>query len=363
MSKLNRVNFEFIRYANCWEDADLLTKALNPQAGKKVLSIGSAGDNSFSLLIKDPALVLAIDVSAVQIHLIELKKTAIANLSRMAYLNFTGFKNEVDKKNRWNTYKALRSQLPTSSKTYWNGQKKNIENGIIYGGKFENYFRIFSQKILPYIHNAETIKTLTGTKDKATQRSFYQNIWNNRRWNFLFKIFFSKRIMAWLGRDPIFLKQVDLSVGDFIFNKTENHLKSVHAQNNHILDFALEGKFENNLPHYVREENYKIIQANINKLVCQKGLIEDAFEKHGSFDYFNLSNIFEYLDHDHFLQLKKDILKGSNPNAKIAYWNLMVDRVLSENDSQLKKLKLPAEDLNADKGFFYKSFHLEKKVA
>ncbi|MBX9450241.1 MAG: BtaA family protein [Taibaiella sp.] len=49
-----KVAFDFIRYANCWEDADILLKGLHPAKGSSILSIGSAGDNSFSLLSTQP---------------------------------------------------------------------------------------------------------------------------------------------------------------------------------------------------------------------------------------------------------------------------------------------------------------------
>ena len=75
MSNLNKVNFEIIRYANCWEDADLLVKSLRAEQNKKILSIGSAGDNSFSLLTTDPELVLAIDISSVQIYFDRTQKS------------------------------------------------------------------------------------------------------------------------------------------------------------------------------------------------------------------------------------------------------------------------------------------------
>lgn len=362
MSNLKNVDFNIIRYANCWEDADLLTQALQADKNSKILSIGSAGDNSFSLLLNNPKLVLAIDISQVQIHLIELKKVAIKNLSRIEYLAFAGF-TQMDDRLRWITYNCLSKDLPTETKAFWDERKKIIENGIIFSGKFEKYFKIFSEKVLPYIHSKNTIKVLKSFKNSISQESFYLKKWNNRRWQFLFKLFFSKRVMALLGRDPVFLKQVKIPVSEFIFNKTAQHLKSVHAQNNHILDFALEGKFSENLPHYVREENYEKIRKNIDRLACHHGLLQTAFEKHGKFDYFNLSNIFEYLDNEEFTSLKNDIVAGANKNAKIAYWNLMVDRKLSSIDNTLKELFIPSEMKMADKGFFYKNFHLDIKVA
>lgn len=44
----HRARFDLIRYANVWEDAELLVAALRPGPGKRFLSIASAGDNSLS---------------------------------------------------------------------------------------------------------------------------------------------------------------------------------------------------------------------------------------------------------------------------------------------------------------------------
>ena len=38
-----RVRFDLIRYANCWEDADILCEALAPAPGRRLLSIASGG--------------------------------------------------------------------------------------------------------------------------------------------------------------------------------------------------------------------------------------------------------------------------------------------------------------------------------
>ena len=39
-----------LRYAQCWEDADVLLAALEIQPGDRCLSIASAGDNTLSML-------------------------------------------------------------------------------------------------------------------------------------------------------------------------------------------------------------------------------------------------------------------------------------------------------------------------
>ena len=55
----DRASFDFLRYANCWEDADILCEALGVRPGARVLSIASAGDNTLALLAA-PTSALAI---------------------------------------------------------------------------------------------------------------------------------------------------------------------------------------------------------------------------------------------------------------------------------------------------------------
>ena len=56
-----RADFSAIRYAQCWEDADVLVAALDPQPGHVCLSIASAGDNALALLSRGPARVIAVE--------------------------------------------------------------------------------------------------------------------------------------------------------------------------------------------------------------------------------------------------------------------------------------------------------------
>ena len=57
-----RADFSEVRYAQCWEDADVLLAALNIQPQQTCLSIASAGDNTLAMLSRAPAKVIAIDL-------------------------------------------------------------------------------------------------------------------------------------------------------------------------------------------------------------------------------------------------------------------------------------------------------------
>ncbi len=355
----SRVNFEFIRYANCWEDADILLAGLNPKAGSKILSIASAGDNSFSLLITNPSLVVAVDVNAVQLYLVELKKVCIKHFSLEESLMFLGFKASTTRKQ---LYKTIEAELSAEAKHYWDAHFEQIEKGLIHQGKFENYFQLFCKKILPWIHSKKTIAELLRLKSEQAQATFYQKHWCTWRWQLLFKIFFSKYVMGKYGRDPEFLKEVKVKVSEFIFKKAETQLQSKHAQTNFILHYTLTANFGSNFPHYLREENYERIKANIDCLKIVKGYAEEAIETYGKFDAMNLSNIFEYLDAETFSKVSTALVEGSNENARLGYWNLMVSRrISSQLSNQVHyQSELSKQLTNSDKGFFYNQFIIDQ---
>ena len=77
----NKANFDIIRYAQVWEDADLLIEALDIKPTDVVLSIASGGDNAFALLAQNPKKVYAIDLSQAQIDLCERRKEMYRTLT------------------------------------------------------------------------------------------------------------------------------------------------------------------------------------------------------------------------------------------------------------------------------------------
>jgi S-adenosylmethionine-diacylglycerol 3-amino-3-carboxypropyl transferase len=354
------VDFSIIRYSNCWEDADLLIEAFQDQQNGRYLSICSAGDNSFSLLTLNPEIVIAVDLNDTQLYLAELKIAAIKHFELSEFKQFIGI---IESSNREKVYQTiLRNQLSESAKTYWDHNLKAIQLGISNVGKFENYFKIFRKYVLRCIHSKSRIETLFQQKTSEEQKDYYQKKWNNKRWKFLFKIFFSKQIMGKAGRDPEFLKQVTIPVGEYIYQKAGNHLMSKACQENYMLQHILTGKYGSDLPHYLKEENYSTIRKNIHKIVLFKGYAQEAIKKYGPFDGMNLSDIFEYQNLDLFEEVSKELINGLQKNGIICYWNLMVPRRISSILPEVNYQKSTSEELTKkDKGFFYNQFIVDKK--
>src|SRR5688572_30539124 len=85
-----RADFSGIRYAQCWEDADVLVEGLDVQPGDACLSIASAGDNTLALLTRRPARVVALDLSPAQLACLELRVAAYRTLEHVELLELIG---------------------------------------------------------------------------------------------------------------------------------------------------------------------------------------------------------------------------------------------------------------------------------
>lgn len=356
-----KVDFSFIRYANCWEDPTLLLDAFDATPGGSFLSVASAGDNSFSLLVTNPKVVVAVDINKTQLYLTELKKIAIKHLNHNEVLSLLGF---YDSAERLNIYSKIKPFLSEECRLYWNQHSEVVDFGIVHSGKFEKYFKLFVNRILPLIHSRKTVRKFFEPKNCLEQDRYYRNKWNNRRWKFLFNFFFSKTIMGKFGRDKRFFDNVEANVSKTIYKRAEKELIKPSSANNYILRYTLTGGYENLLPHYLQKDNFEIIKANIDKLQIREGYIQNELHSGNNFDYLNLSNIFEYLDDETFRNCASGIIKNLKPNAKIAYWNLLVNRRISETfPTEVSYKESVSKELSdRDMGFFYKCFILDEKL-
>lgn len=348
------VDFSFIRYANGWEDTQLLINNLNPKAGDKIISIAAAGDNSLAFLAFNPEMVLAFDISETQLYLTELKQQAIKVLDYQDLLAFLGV---TKTKHIEKLFRQLKPYLSEGCSHYFTLNFNLIQHGIIYQGKFENYFKLFRNYILPLIHNKEKIHHLFESKSAEKQIEFYNNEWNTWRWRSLFKLFFSKFILGKFGRDPAFFNENKLPVSQTIFDLAEKHLSSTLVFKNYYLDFQLRGSYNVDLPFYLIEENYLKIKENINQLTLKKGYLTDIHPPY-KFDLANLSNIFEYMDENLFKEQVAHLSQIMNENSKMAYWNLFVPRKMEHQNPKFKSLDIEGSDLC----FFYQSFNLNQFI-
>ncbi len=352
--------FDIIRYAQVWEDAEILLKALDINEDDNILSIASAGENSISMLIKNPKTVYAIDLNDIQIIVVKFKIACYKYLDYEECMKLLGV---FECENRIELYKKIKQYLSKDVKDYFRNNMEYIANGIINVGKFEHYFKLFREKILPLIHSKKVRQELLEKKTREERIEFYNNKWNNLRWDTLFKIFFSRTVMGRLGRDKAFFRYVDVDVAEYILERTRYALTELDTSNNSYLYYIINGRYDKVLPVAYRKENFDIIKSNIDKIVVLKESVETFIERK-NIEYitkYNLSDIFEYMSEEQMCNIVRKMLTKSPSGSKIAYWNMLSNKRASKYIDELTFNEKQAESLiKKDKAFFYNQFILEE---
>jgi S-adenosylmethionine-diacylglycerol 3-amino-3-carboxypropyl transferase len=357
-----RARFDIIRYANVWEDAGVLVAALRPGPGRRMLSIASAGDNAFALLAEG-AEVVAADLSPAQLALVELKRAAVRRLAHGEALAFLGVAPDADRRH---TYEQLEHDLTGKAREFWRAHLDTVEGGVIHHGKFEDYFKLFRERVLPLVHRRATVRALLAERDAAGRERFYAQTWDNLRWRLLFRVFFSRFVMGRLGRDPEFFRYVEGSVAERILGRARYALTVLPVHQNPYIESILTGSFGQALPCWLQPETFAALKKNIDRLTLFEGPVEAAADTHrgAGFDGYNLSDIFEYMDPATSGAIYGRLLATARPGARFAYWNMLVPRRRPEAlASRVRSLDAEAKELFArDLAFFYSAFVLEEVV-
>ena len=358
-----RVRFDAIRYAQCWEDADVLLAGLRVKPGDHCLSIASAGDNSMALLAKGAGRVVALDLNATQLHCIALRREAYRKLQHSELLELMG---SLPSEQRARLYRECRGGLPAEAREFWDAHPDLIAEGIGAGGKFERYFKMFRERVVPWVHSRERVGELFEARSLPERKKFFTHTWNTWRWRLLFRIFFSRFVMGRLGRDPRFFDYVEDSVADRILARTEHALTELSPTDNPYLHWILHGTHNGALPFALRAENFEAIRTHLDKLELRQASAEEVVDGSAAgFDCFNLSDIFEYMSEPAYHGLLAKLVASARPGARFAYWNMLTPRTRPESmATKLQPCAELAERLHReDKAFFYSRFVLEEVLA
>ncbi|MDE2597003.1 MAG: DUF3419 family protein [Sphingomonadales bacterium] len=355
-----KAQFDAIRYAQLWEDGAVLCEALGPRTGGTLVSIGSAGDNALSLLTLDPARVIAADLSAAQLCAIRLRLAAWPELAHGELLELMGSRPS---RRRGELLDRVLKACNAETAVFWDSQREGV---IAWGaggvGKFERYFRLFRQWCLPLVHSRATVRDVFFPRSPMQRLEFLETRWNNWRWRTLLKVFFSRRAMGALGRDPAFFDHVDGSVPDHVARKIAQCFVDNDPRQNPYLHWILLGCHGEALPHCYEPENHALIRQRIDRLELFHGAIEDAAAQGGGVDGWNLSDIFEYMSDDGYRACYAGLVAASNPRARLVYWNMMAPRAMPAG---MAGQVTPRADIAAplamhDRAFFYSALHVDE---
>jgi S-adenosylmethionine-diacylglycerol 3-amino-3-carboxypropyl transferase len=356
-----RADFSEIRYAQVWEDADVLLEGLDVGPGDVCVSIASAGDNALALLTRHPARVIALDLSPAQLACLELRVAAFRALTHAELLELVGSR---DSSRRLALYARCRGALARDAQAFWDARSHDIDAGIGSAGRFEQYFHLFRSRVLPLVHSREMVGALLTPRPADERRRFYETRWDTWRWRLLFRVFFSRFVMGRLGRDPEFFRYVEGDVAARILERTRHALVDLDPASNPYVHWILTGRHGDALPCALRPEHFETIRANLDRLEWRCQSVEEFLETAAahSLDRFNLSDLFEYVSVPGYHRVLDAVVRAARPGARLAYWNMLAPRRRPESMAgRLRPLDDLAGRLHAqDRAFFYSAFVVEE---
>jgi S-adenosylmethionine-diacylglycerol 3-amino-3-carboxypropyl transferase len=314
-----------LRYAQCWEDADVLVAALAVRPGGTYAAIASAGDNALAMLAAGPARVIALDREPAQLAALALRVAAYRTLTHAELLALIGSRPHAD---RLALYARCRPQLDDRARTYWDLRPNAIRAGIGSAGRFERYLALFRTAVLPLIHSERTVRELLACANDAERARFYDERWDTVRWRLAFRAFFARPAMSALGRDPRFFEHANGPVSQRLLARIARALRDDDAGANPYLRWILTGAHGDALPLALRPESFDAIRANLDRLEIVEASLDDFARAHAgaAIDGWNLSDVFEYGDDASYASLLARIAAISAPRARLAYWNMLVPR-------------------------------------
>jgi S-adenosylmethionine-diacylglycerol 3-amino-3-carboxypropyl transferase len=261
------------------------------------------------------------------------------------------------------SYARLRPQLSPAARAFWDAHREVVAAGVIHGGKFERYLRLFRRALLPLVHRRRTMERLVESKTPTEQRRFYAEEWDTARWRLIFRIFFSRAVMGRLGRDPALFDHVEGDGAAAILARTRHALSEIPASTNPYLVYIMTGSFRPDaLPRYLRPEHRSAIRERLDRLTLVRSAAEAV---PGPFDGFNLSDIFEYLGPAEHERVYRALVDHASPGARLVYWNMLAPR---ERPPSLADRVMGCTDESArlhlgDRAWFYQRLQVDEVVA
>jgi S-adenosylmethionine-diacylglycerol 3-amino-3-carboxypropyl transferase len=358
-----KARFDKIRYAQCWEDADILLEALDIEPGHTCLSIASAGDNTLALAGAGAGRVIAVDLNPAQIACLELRIAAYRTLDYEEFLQFVG---QTARGNREALYRRCRGHLSATGVTFWDRRRRLIRRGFARTGRFERFLGVFRRCLLPMVQGRANVRTLFSLESETERREFYESRWNNLRWKLAGRLFFARGSLGRFGRHPAFTRFADESVWSSLERRLPEALVEQSPRDNPYLQWILKGRYETALPWAWRAENFERIRNNLDAIEWRCEPLEKVVDElpPGALNGCNLSDIFEYMSPESYRSLLYKLVRAGAPGCRLVYWNVVVERSRPAMFARyLVPLKQLASSLHrADKAFFYRSLVIEEVV-
>ena len=306
------------------EDALSEQLVLDIKPTDRILSVASGGEVPLSLLsMNDNIMICAVDLSEDQIRLCRLKLIAAIHLDFPLNGQFLGYANIEGKKRSIFYREYVRSHLSETDTFFWDQNLKQIENGIVNAGRFEQYIRKMRFIVNLFIGKQNLFKLINSKTLEEQKKIFNEKIATRKSLQLLFKIAFHPVIYKNRGLQEQALIHAKKSTGERFYSKFEDFCTSGLASENYFLQYFLTGSCVTNqsFPPYLQPINRSRLMNNLNGLEFKTTSFQNALneKEKGYFNKIHLSNLGDWLNWEDFAQLLELLKEKYNAECKICY--------------------------------------------
>ena len=344
-------------FTHNWEDPDSDHAALDIKRDDSIMAITSGACNVLGFLLSDPEIIYSLDINPTQSHLLELKIAAIKSFEFSDFVSFAGLKPS---EKRIEQYEKIKPFLSDEALTYWNEHTSILKSGFIMNGQYEGFIKI-AGKFIKLLQGKKRVHRLFDEKSLREQEAYFDNIWDTKRFHYMFKILFNKRMLAKKGlvADYFHFDDGSKSFSESFYKRSKKAFRNISIKGNYFLSLYLLGKYQNDheVPAYLKQENYEIIKSRVDRI---KNITRDAqgwidSMPDQSIDCFALSNICELMSEKDTHRLFTGVYHKARKGARVIFRNLMIPREVPDDlkDEIVKDEILSKHIYDNDRSFVY----------
>jgi S-adenosylmethionine-diacylglycerol 3-amino-3-carboxypropyl transferase len=282
-----------LQYSCCNEDSLSELAALELR-GRRALSIHAAGGRAFSLLLGDPAEVVAIDRNPAQIHLGRLKVAAMRRLDRDAYLAFVGIREGSA---RGEVYRSVRGELPDDARAFWDARPGDIAAGIQNVGRTERGIARVSPVLRGFL--GRDVARLRAAATLEEQGEIARAVFDRLPVRAVLALVFNPLSGRFVLRDPVYYGEGRRSAADYLRERVVSTLRRHRFDDCFIFSLFLHGhlKHSPSMPVGLGEDDYPVVQSRLDRVRFERSCVIEylAAQPDAQFDAFSLSDLGGYL--------------------------------------------------------------------
>ncbi|CAH1782939.1 unnamed protein product [Owenia fusiformis] len=284
---------ERILFSMSLEDIRSIRHGLEIKSGDRVFTLASGGGNAITLLLDDPAEVVALDFSIPQLHLAKLQSACIKYLSYQEFIDFVGVKN-MEPEERVRIFNSIKGALEADVREYWNANTSDINQGIINCGDFEHRFKIFAENAMNVALSPNQMETfLSMGDDMNEQRRYFKDVIDGEVFRRAYR-----RLGYWTFKGTNTDIMPALDYPNIFLQHFLNKVKTTPMNQSYFMEFIFTWKHGVLTPlrEYLQEENFDVLKDRIGRMKWLHGEMMNYFKtfptlNQPKFDAMGLSNV------------------------------------------------------------------------